>query len=153
MAGENGGLGVEVDLLGDPLMPLKDPRGRPAFAKSKENQLLVISLRGAGWSQEEIAAFMRCDPKTLRRHFSRELDHGATFLDGLAVQVLVRKMMEGNVGAAKAVRELTAARAPKAKGDGKPKPAPAPLGKKDRQKLEAHDMPAGWGDLLQGKTH
>lgn len=140
---------LDLDLLGDPLQPIRDPRGRPAFAKNKENQLLVISLRGAGYTIEEIASFMRCDAKTVRKHFSRELDHGALFLDGLAVQVLVKKMLEGNVGAAKQVREIAQIRS----GKTDPKKVPVKtslLGKKDQLNASAGQVPDDWGNLLDG---
>lgn len=146
MAAKSEGLGVDVDLLGDPLMPLRDPRGRPSFAKNKENQLLVMTLRGAGWKQAEIAEHMRCDEKTLRKHFSRELDHGALLLEGLALQVLVRKMLEGNVGAAMKVRDIAGLRAPKAESTRAEKPAPK--GKKELLVEAAHRPTQDWGDLL-----
>ena len=140
------GEGVELDLLGDPIRPIKDPRGRPAFAKTQENQLLVLSLRGAGWSQADIATYLRCSEKTLRKHFSRELDHGAVLLDGMAVQVLVKKMLQGHVGAAKQVREFTQARAPR---DDKGSPAKAPaLGKKAQADRDATRPTDDWSELL-----
>lgn len=139
-----------LDLLGDPVQAIRDPRGRPAFAKSKENQLLVISLRGAGWTQPQIATYMRCDEKTLRKHFSRELDAGALFLDGMAIQVLVKKMLDGHVGATKEIREIAAAgNAPRRAGD-VDKAAAAMLGKKEQLAKDARLPPKEWGDLLPG---
>ena len=141
-----GGVGdgaVELDLLGDPVRAIRDPRGRPSFAKSKENQLLVITLRGSGWSETDVAAYMRCDPKTLRKHFSRELSSGALFLEGMAMQVLVKRMLEGHVPAAKAVREVAQLRAAKAPAHRVPA-----MGKKESLRREAHLPPTGWGNLL-----
>ena len=137
---------VGLDLFGNPVAPIRDPRGRPAFAKSKDNQMLVITLRARGWSQAQVAAFMGCDEKTLRKHFSRELEHGALFMEGIAMQALVRKMNEGHVGATKEVLAITkAAVAPTAA----PKPkAPVPLGKKDQLANDAKVPPSSWGDLL-----
>lgn len=136
---------MELDLLGDPVRPIRDPRGRPQFAKTKENQRLVITLRGAGWTEADIAGFMGCDPKTLRKHFSRELESGALFLEGMALQVLVQKMLDGHVGAAKEVREIARSRTPK----GSVKPVSADqMGKKARIARDAHTPPQGWGDLL-----
>ena len=148
--GADGESEVLLDLLGDPVRPLRDPRGRPAYAKNKENQLLVIQYRGMGCTEAEIATLMGCDPKTLRKHFSRELDHGALFLDSLMVQVLVKKALEGNVGAAKAVREMTQARAQK--GAGKPVPKVSALGKKAITEQQAKVPPQAWGDLLDGEA-
>lgn len=145
-AQNSGASALELDLLGDPYRPLRDPRGRPSFAKSKENQLLVINLRAANWSEDQIATFMQCDPKTLRKHFSRELAHGALFLEGIALQVLTKRALEGNVGAAKEVLAIArAANAPKSAA----RPAKAtPLGKKEQQARDAGAPPQGWGDLL-----
>ena len=143
-----GGEGVQVerDLLGDPIRPIRDPRGRPSYAKSKENQLLVIQYRGSGCTEAEVAVLMGCDPKTLRKHFSRELDHGALFLDAMMTEVLVKKALGGHVGAAKEVREMTQTRA--RKGAQKPEPKPVPLGKKAATAAEAKTPPSAWGDLL-----
>lgn len=146
MGSENaGGEAPLLDLLGDPYRPLRDPRGRPSFAKSKENQLLVINLRAAGWSEDQVATFMQCDPKTLRKHFSRELAHGALFLEGIALQGLTKKALEGNVGALKEV--LAIARAANAPKTARPAKAPQ-LGKKEQQASDAARPPQGWGDLL-----
>jgi hypothetical protein len=136
----------ELDLLGDPYRPLRDPRGRPSYAKTKENQLLVINLRAAGWSQEQIATFVGCDPKTLRKNFSRELDHGALMLEGIALQVLTKRALEGNVGAAKEV--LAIARAGNAPKSSTRPPKPIPVGKKEQLTRDARVPSQGWGDLL-----
>lgn len=137
---------VGLDLFGNPVMPLRDPRGRPSYAKTKENQMLVITLRSRGWSQAQVAAFMGCDEKTLRKHFSRELEHGALFMEGIAMQALVRKMQEGHVGATKEVLAITrAAVAPTPAA--KPK-APAPIGKKEALQTDAKAPPPSWHGLL-----
>lgn len=141
--------GSDLDLFGEPVLPIRDPRGRPAYAKSKENQLLVITLRGAGWSQEDIATHMGCDPKTLRKHFSRELDAGALMLEGMALQVLVQKMREGSIPAAKEVHRIASTRAPRA---GRPA-KPAPLGKKAERQAAAQEVPHGWGDLIDRRMN
>jgi hypothetical protein len=139
----------EFDLLGDPVRDIRDPRGRPSFAKNKENQLLVIQFRAVGWSQEQIATFMGCDAKTLRKHFSRELDNGALFMEGMAMQALVKQMLSGNVGAAKKVLEISqAANAPRGKGTEKTEAKAPKLGKKEKIVGEARTPPSGWGDLL-----
>lgn len=140
------GEGRDLDLFGEPVRAIRDPRGRPAYAKTKENQLLVITLRGAGWSQEDIATHMGCDAKTLRKHFSRELDAGALLLEGMALQVLVQRMREGSIPAAKEVHRITSTRAPRAAKQAKPQ---AP-GKKEQASKAAHAAPQGWGDLIDG---
>jgi hypothetical protein len=143
--------GTEVDLLGDPLRPLRDPRGRKSAVGNasirKENQRVVMTLAAAGLKTDEIAEYMAMDAKTLRKYFSRELDHGAMLLEGLAMQALVQKMLEGNVSAAKEVRAIAAARAaPRA---AKPSTVKAPsIGKKAALAESAKAPPQGWGDLL-----
>lgn len=141
--------GCDLDLFGNPSLPLRDPRGRPQFAKSKENQMLVITLAARGWSAEQIGPFMGASPNTIRKHFLRELEHGALFLEGMAMQVLVKKAIgEGHAPSVSKLLEMTEARtAPKS-----PKPkvepkAPA-LGKKQVLDENAKTPPQGWGDLL-----
>lgn len=143
--------GVDLDLFGNVTGPIKDPRGRPSYAKSKENQLLVGTLAAAGWNQEQIGAYMQCDPKTLRKYFSRELNHGGLFLEGMALQVLVKKMAEGHIGATNKVIDIVG-RDPRAQGGkGKPaeKPKSPPLGKKDQAILDAQDVPQGWAEIMR----
>jgi AraC-like DNA-binding protein len=137
---------VDLDLFGQPVQPIRDPRGRPAYAKNKENQMLVITLRARGWTQAQVAAFMGCDEKTLRKHFSRELEHGALFMEGIAMQALVRKMQEGHVGATKEVLAITKAAVAPSVPD-KRKPA-APRGKKEQLASDARTPPASWGELI-----
>lgn len=149
-----GTLGVDLDLLGDPLKALKDPRGRPAFANNKENQLVVMTLAARGWRQAEIATFLGCDEKTLRKHFSRYLEHGALFLEGIAMQAMVKKMLAGNVGATRDILDIASLRAPKAPpkaaGD---KAKPTPIGKKAQREKDATDPPQEWSDLLDENVH
>lgn len=108
-----------------------------------------MGLRATGQSQEQIAEYLRMDVKTLRKYFSRELDHGASLLEGLAMQVLVKRMLDGSVSAAKQVLTVaglrTAPRAPKPEG-----PKKEVLGKKAAMSEAAKKPDAGWGDLLPG---
>jgi hypothetical protein len=137
---------VDLDLFGQPMTAIRDPRGRPCFAKSKENQMLVMTLRARNWTHGQIASFMGCDEKTLRKHFSRELEHGALFMEGIAMQALVRKMQEGHVGATKEVLSITRPSvAPMTTA--KPR-VPQPVGKKALAGEEARQPPPSWGDLL-----
>jgi transcriptional regulator with XRE-family HTH domain len=96
---------LAVDLFGFPIEPLKDRRGRPSFKKTFENQQFVALRAAAGWTQEAIAADMGIDPKTLRKNFSRELEHGATIIEGQNLDVLSQKARQGNVSAVKALGE------------------------------------------------
>lgn len=141
---------VEVDLFGNPVQPMRDFRGRPQYKKSAENQQLVTDLRAGGMTHTEIATCMGCDEKTLRKHFSRELQVGATLAKGQAIQVLMQKMRDGNLTATRAVLDMTEARPAPVE---KPKPEPQ-LGKKEQAQRDAADVPDGWGDLLpDGPTH
>lgn len=108
-----------------------------------------MTLRAAGQSQEEIAGFMRCDPKTLRKYFSRELDSGAALLEGLAMQVLVKRMLDGNVSAAKQVKEICSLRIPKAD---KQKAAVVP-GKKESLRQQSERPMGSWATVLDVKPH
>lgn len=144
---------VERDLLGDPIKAIRDPRGRRSAVGSegirKEVQRVVMSLKAAGQSQEQIAEYLRMDVKTLRKYFSRELDHGATLLEGLAMQVLVKRMLDGSVSAAKQVLAIAGPRSAPQTGKGAGA-KPEPLGKKAALAEAARKPDAGWGDLLPG---
>jgi lambda repressor-like predicted transcriptional regulator len=144
---------VEVDLFGAPVTQIKERWGRPAFKKSQENQLLVATLRAKGWSQERIARYMRCDVKTLRNHFSRELQAGADLIEGQALEVLVREMRQGKLSAVRQVLAMTehgraAPPAPTAGDDPEAGDRPERLGKKEQLDQAAANPPAAWGNLL-----
>ena len=130
---------IDLDLFGQPVVPMRDPRGRPSFRKSKENQETVATLAAAGWTAERIGPYLGCDPQTVRKHFSRELQYGAAFVEGMALQVLVARMKEGHAPSARAVLEITRAKAA-VRG--------SVIGKKEARKAAAHQAPAEWGDLL-----
>jgi hypothetical protein len=137
----------DVDLFGAPVTQLRERWGRPSFSKTTENQQTVVSLRGAGWSQDRIAAYLGCDAKTLRKHFSRELRLGVEYLEGMALEVLVAKMRAGHVGAAKEVW----AYAQRVKAAEKPTETEPMVGKKEaaRQAAEAVHRDSGWTGLLK----
>jgi hypothetical protein len=50
---------------------------RPPFKPTQENFQMVEVLTYAGWHQTRIAQVIGIDPKTLRKHFRDQLDHGA----------------------------------------------------------------------------
>ena len=53
--------------------------GRPQFTPTKEQRDLVKSMAAVGIPHEKIARKIKLrSPKTLRKHFSEELDLGAT---------------------------------------------------------------------------
>lgn len=153
MKPENLGEEMQGNLFTGEFEQLRDPRGRKSFKPSPENRLLVSALRARGKTHKEIIIFMGgtddtfCkDEKTFRKHFSRELEYGALFIEGMATQALVAKMMGGNMGAIKRLLEDSSAQPPAGKPKGGAKPAP--LGKKAALEQSASTLPAGWGELL-----
>jgi lambda repressor-like predicted transcriptional regulator len=148
--------GSDRDLLGDPVNAAHDNWGAPAFEKNKENQDLVTILRAAGWTQERIARRVGCDPKTLRKHFSRELAEAADIVEAAALQKIMGRMGDGNVSAANKLLSLIEkghAAVPVAPDpeDDQPDPgddAEKPLGKKAALAVAARKPGAKWGGLL-----
>jgi hypothetical protein len=51
-----------------------------------KNQLLASFSRTAGGSQGRVGRFMEIDPKTLRKHYSRELDQASDLIEGAALR-------------------------------------------------------------------
>ena len=51
--------------------------GRPKFEPTDEQRRMAEGLTGFGMREDEIARLIGIDPKTLRKHFRRELDVGA----------------------------------------------------------------------------
>lgn len=152
MADVKSGGEADVDLFGRPAVPLRDPRGRKSFRKSKANQEFVESASAAGRTQEHIAAELGCDPKTLRKNFSRELKSGRARIEMEIIQVMRMKMQQGNVSAARLLREIlgTADAEDILKKRAGDRQAPAP-GKKEQARLDASDamMTGAWSDLTR----
>ncbi len=65
-------------------------RGRPAFDPSDKQRGMVQALSQAGYDQDKIAEYLGVDPKTLRKHFARELDFASMELIAGAVTSLGR---------------------------------------------------------------
>jgi len=142
---------VECDLFGAPVGQLRERWGRPSFKKTKENQELVALLRADGWTQERIAAYLGCDVKTLAKYFSRELQHGSDLIRGMALQVTLQRMRQGNSVATGRLLELTLEAGAVAIPIAPKADKPAPLGKKEQANAEAevaHENTA-WGAILQ----
>lgn len=97
----------DVDMFGNPSLPIRDRRGRPSFKKDKENQDFVAVRIAAGWSQKRIAENMGIDEKTLRKYFSRELELGAVFIEGVVLDVLLRRTREGHAPSVRQLREVS----------------------------------------------
>ena len=162
MADENSGDAPIIDMFGHEVQPIRDRRGRPSYKKDKANQDFVMVRVAAGWTHKRIAEDMGIDEKTLRKHFSRELENGAIFVDGLMLDVLMRKVREGHTPSIRQLRERLAEAGPTAPrnkpaadldddddadagaGDGKA----APLGKKEQRLQDAQVIPDDYGDIF-----
>lgn len=140
------------DLFGNPVVAIRDRRGRPSFQKNKENQDFVSVRAAADWSQERIAQDMGIDVKTLRKNFSLELEMGATFVEGVMLDVLMRRVRAGHVPSIRQLQDRIATTAPrKNKGAVKPPEAARPEkpGKKELALEAAQRVPDDWGDIQQ----
>jgi len=137
----------DCDLFGNPLAPIRDRRGRPSFKITKENQDFVAVRAAANWTQKRIAEDMGIDEKTLRKNFSRELENGAIFMEGLALDILVKRMREGHTASIRMLRDILDPMPGSASKPTKEKEA-APLGKKEILAKAAKEPTAGWGGLL-----
>lgn len=136
----------ELDLFGAPLTQVRDRWGRPSFKTTKENKEFVAARVAMGWTQKRIAAAIGCDEKTLRKNFSRELEHGRDIIEGMAIDVLMHKMRQGNGPAITKVLERIDMADLKTKPE--PQKKPAPLGKKDQLRAAAHEPVGSWAETL-----
>ena len=74
---------------------------RPNLRPTEEQRKLVKSLAACGIHQEKIAAMLGIrSPKTLRKHFRKELDGGATEANYSVAQSLYKKAIGGDTQAA-----------------------------------------------------
>ena len=73
---------------------------RPQFTFTAEQRILVKSMAAVGIRHEEIARKVGIrSPKTLRKHFRRELDEGVTDANYSVAQSLYANAKKGNVAA------------------------------------------------------
>jgi hypothetical protein len=138
---------IELDLLGDPVSLVKDRWGRPKYTKTKENQRVVSMLSARGWTHARIAAYLRCDDKTLRKHFSRELEAGRDLVEGMAMEILLKKMVDGDRQATVKVLDMI----DQGKAAVPPADKPAKPGKKELELVDAATghKDTGWRSVLQ----
>ena len=66
---------------------------RPSAQSAEQVSHLVI----AGLSQEQIAAQIGIDPKTLRKHYAETLSNAAVLVSGKIAMSLAQKAMDGDV--------------------------------------------------------
>lgn len=148
-----------TDLFGNPWEEPRDPRGRKAHQRSPEVAEKIAVLRAAGLTVEQIAARSHMSEPTLRKYYLRELVDGSTLAQAALDEVIWAKAMQGNVPAAKFMRDRFAkgeAAVPVAASDARradPEPAAdeEPTGKKaaaDKAALTAHEG-TEWGEVLK----
>ena len=73
---------------------------REMFTPTDEQRGMVKAFAAYGVQQDEIAKYLEIDPKTLRKHFRRELDTGSIEATSKVAQSLYKAATSGNVGAA-----------------------------------------------------
>lgn len=153
----DGGANGALDLWGNPCDPLRDRRGRPSFKKTPENQQFVSLRAAAGWTQKSIATDMRIDEKTLRKNFSRELSDGALHVEGKILDMLMRRVEQGHVAAARLLldrldQNAAAPRPRKVQAEDDDDDAELsdvrPVGKKVQQDRNAQIIPPDWAETI-----
>lgn len=72
---------------------------RTPFLATDAMREKVRSRAAKGHRQEDIATFIGCDAKTLRKHFRRELDLGMAEANGEIAESLFASAKAGNVAA------------------------------------------------------
>ncbi|MES0386051.1 MAG: hypothetical protein ABUJ98_15890 [Hyphomicrobium sp.] len=79
-------------------MPPKQT-GRPTYKPTDEQRRTVKAMTGYGIKQCDIAVAMDIDEKTLRKHYRREMDIGATMATSKVAESLYQNALAGNVAA------------------------------------------------------
>lgn len=90
------------DLLGEPLRPLPDKRGRRKLRFPKEVYEKVEVLSAGGLGQDDIADAVGISAPTLRKYFRPELGMAAARQKAAVLQQLAGAAAKGNVSAMKA---------------------------------------------------
>jgi hypothetical protein len=73
---------------------------RPSFKPTTEQKKIVEVMSGFGIQENAIASTIGVAPKTLRKHFRRELDNGITTANAAVIQSLFRSATSGKCPAA-----------------------------------------------------
>jgi hypothetical protein len=97
--------GPATDLLGDPWTPPRDPRGRKRHKRLPQIAEKIAVLRATGATKEAVAASVGLSVPTLEKYYFRELDDGPALAQAQLDRVMWKKAMDGNVSAAKYVRD------------------------------------------------
>lgn len=144
------------DLFGDPVPSNWGKRGRPEHIPTQENRNRVNALLAYGWSNKRIAASLRCDLKTLRKHYFPELKFREVARDRLLAMMTMKvleQVQAGNVAAVKELRKMLEQNDLMIYGQTQQPPnpeKPPKLGKKEQALLEAQQPDTGTplGDLM-----
>jgi hypothetical protein len=72
---------------------------RKPFTETDALREKVRSLAAVGVPQDDIAKIVDCSPKTLRKHFRRELDRAAAETNAAVAGFLFKSAKDGNVAA------------------------------------------------------
>lgn len=88
----------------EPFVRTSSTRGRKPFEPTPEQRKLVLTLCGYGVPEITIANELKIDPKTLRKCFREELDHGMAKANMLVAESLFKKALgDGNGSVAAAI--------------------------------------------------
>lgn len=141
MGDENEGL---VDLWGEPWTPEPDPRGRKRHKRSVELAEKIAVLRATPLTEDEIAARVGLDPKTLRKYYSRELREGPALAKAVLTEAIWAKAKAGNVAAARFIMDQfnsgEEARADQRARERPREPTPPVRGKKEEAQVAAESV-------------
>lgn len=70
--------------------------GRLTFEATGDMRRQVEGMAGIGIRQDQIAAIIRCDPKTLRKHFHDELERGSALATMKVAKRLYDRALDGD---------------------------------------------------------
>lgn len=74
--------------------------GRPSFQVTDEQRKWVRTMASLGIPQDDIALLLEVTPKTLRKHFRKELTHGAIEANAKVMETLFAMATSGKNTAA-----------------------------------------------------
>jgi DNA-binding transcriptional regulator YdaS (Cro superfamily) len=84
-----------------PPAPRVRPARRPAYEPNDKDRLTVKVMVAGGIEQAAIASLLGVAPKTLRKHFRREIDTGADEVAARMMSSVIAAATKGNVNAMK----------------------------------------------------
>lgn len=151
-----------VDLFGDPWGEARGRGGRKRHRRLPQVAEKIGVMRATGATVEDVAAALGLSEPTLRKYYFRELSEGAQIARRVLVEAMWKKALEGNVSAAKFIRDefpkgdaeaFVNASRPAARQTGAT-PLATPTGKKEAAQLAAQTAGQGtdWGDDLLAPT-